>query len=75
MDLTQQKLTKSEWDFLEVPVNQNEKKILKLIYNLRSMCKPSFLVVNCSHQGKLYISLPWFFTWFLQNCTVIELEY
>ena len=34
MDLTQQKLTKSEWDFLEVPVNQNEKKILKLIYNL-----------------------------------------
>ena len=33
MDLTQQKLTKSEWDFLEVPVNGNEKKILKLIYN------------------------------------------
>ena len=33
MDLTQQKLTKSEWDFLEVPVNSNEKKILKLIYN------------------------------------------
>ena len=33
MDLTQQKLTKSEWDFLEVPVNIKEKKILKLIYN------------------------------------------
>tara|TARA_B100001093_G_scaffold293010_2_gene279625 strand:- start:3755 stop:6133 length:2379 start_codon:yes stop_codon:yes gene_type:complete len=33
MDLTQQKLTKSEWDYLEVPVNSNEKKILKLIYN------------------------------------------
>ena len=25
MDLTQQKLTKSEWNFLEVPVNSNEK--------------------------------------------------
>jgi len=33
MDLTQQKLTKSEWDYLEVPVNIAEKKILKLIYN------------------------------------------
>ena len=33
MDLTQQKLTKSEWDFLEVPVNSQELKILKLIYN------------------------------------------
>ena len=33
MDLTQQKLTKSEWNFLEVPVNPNEKKILNLIYN------------------------------------------
>ena len=33
MDLTQQKLTKSEWEFLEVPVNQKEKKILNLIYN------------------------------------------
>jgi len=33
MDLTQQKLTKSEWNFLEVPVNSQEKKILKLIYN------------------------------------------
>ena len=33
MDLTQQKLTKSEWEFLEVPVNQKEKKILSLIYN------------------------------------------
>ena len=26
MDLTQQKLTKSEWDFLEVPVNSQELK-------------------------------------------------
>ena len=33
MDLTQQKLTKSEWNFLEVPVNSQEAKILKLIYN------------------------------------------
>jgi len=33
MDLTQQKLTKSEWEYLEVPVNVKEKKILTLIYN------------------------------------------
>ena len=33
MDLTQQKLTKKEWEFLEVPVNKNEQKILELIYN------------------------------------------
>ena len=33
MDLRQQKLTKSEWEFLEIPVNVNEKKILDLIYN------------------------------------------
>ena len=33
MDLTQQKLTKKEWEFLEVPVNKSEKKILELIYN------------------------------------------
>ena len=33
MDLKQQKLTKSEWDFLEVPVVPKEKTILKLIYN------------------------------------------
>ena len=32
MDLRQQKLTKSEWDFLEVPVVPQEKVILKLIY-------------------------------------------
>ena len=32
MDLRQQKLTKSEWDFLEVPVVPREKVILKLIY-------------------------------------------
>lgn len=25
MDLSQQKLTKGEWEYLEVPVNQNEK--------------------------------------------------
>ena len=32
MDLSQQKLTKKEWDFLEVPVDSKEKRILKLIY-------------------------------------------
>ena len=33
MDLTQQKLVKSEWEFLEVPVDVNEKNILNIIYN------------------------------------------
>ena len=33
MDLRQQKLTKSEWELEEIPVNVNEKKILDLIYN------------------------------------------
>ena len=33
MDLTQQKLTKGEWEFLEIPVSAQEKKILNLIYN------------------------------------------
>ena len=32
MDLKQQKLTKKEWEFLEVPVNHKEKEILDLIY-------------------------------------------
>lgn len=31
MDLTQKKLTKSEWESIEVPVSENEKKILQLI--------------------------------------------
>ena len=33
MDLTQQKLVKSEWEFLEVPVEPKEKNILSIIYN------------------------------------------
>ena len=33
MDLKQQKLTKKEWEFLEVPVSAQEKSILDLIYN------------------------------------------
>ena len=33
MDLTQQKLVKSEWEFLEVPVDAKEKTILNIIYN------------------------------------------
>ena len=32
MNLTQQKLTKSEWDFLELPINKKEKYILKFIH-------------------------------------------
>ena len=31
MDLTQKKLTKSEWEFLEQPLGPYEMKILKLI--------------------------------------------
>tara|TARA_B100001758_G_scaffold247706_1_gene266660 strand:+ start:2214 stop:4601 length:2388 start_codon:yes stop_codon:yes gene_type:complete len=31
MDLTQQKLTRSEWNGIEIPVSSNEKDILKLI--------------------------------------------
>ena len=31
MDLSQRKLTKAEWETIEVPVSQNEKQILKLI--------------------------------------------
>ena len=33
MDLTQQKLSKSEWEYLEVPATPHEQKILSLIYN------------------------------------------
>ena len=33
MDLTQQKLVKSEWEFLEVPIDSKEKNILSIIYN------------------------------------------
>lgn len=32
MNLTQQKLTKSEWEFLELPVNKKEQYILKFIH-------------------------------------------
>ena len=49
MDLTQQKLTKSEWDYLEVPVNSNEKKILKLIYNGYDNRKRSTIIFKRSH--------------------------
>ena len=31
MDLTQRKLNRSEWDSIEIPVSESEKKILKLI--------------------------------------------
>ena len=31
MDLTQRKLTKSEWESIELPVSSQEKKILQLI--------------------------------------------
>ena len=31
MDLTQSKLSKNEWETIEVPVSENEKKILAMI--------------------------------------------
>ena len=33
MDLSQQKLTRAEWEYLEVPVIPKELKILQLIFN------------------------------------------
>mgnify|MGYP003134946343 CR=1 FL=1 len=33
MDYTQRKLTKEEWQAIEVPIHKNEKEILNLIYN------------------------------------------
>lgn len=31
MDLNQRKLTKSEWDSIEIPISENEKQVLKMI--------------------------------------------
>jgi ATP/maltotriose-dependent transcriptional regulator MalT len=31
MDLTQSKLTRTEWDSIEIPVSENEREILSLI--------------------------------------------
>lgn len=42
MDLTQTKLTKSEWDFLELPVSKKEKSILKLLFDSRKNIEVSF---------------------------------
>ena len=36
MDLSQKKLTKSEWDFLEIPINQKELEILRMIKNSKN---------------------------------------
>ena len=33
MDLKQRKLTKSEWDGIEIPVHKNELEVLRLIVN------------------------------------------
>jgi hypothetical protein len=33
MDLSQKKLTKSEWEFLEIPLCQSELEIMKMIFN------------------------------------------
>ncbi len=42
MDLSQSKLTKDQWDFLEKPVSRSELKILKLIFSSRDN-------INISH--------------------------
>lgn len=42
MDLSQSKLTKEQWDFLEKPVSRSELKILKLIFSSRNN-------INVSH--------------------------
>jgi len=42
MDLSQTKLTKNEWDFLELPVSPKEKAILKLLYDSRKDIGVSF---------------------------------
>ena len=42
MDLSQTKLTKSEWDFLELPVSKKEKSILKLLFDSRKDIGVSF---------------------------------
>ena len=68
MDLTQSKLTKSEWMNVEIPVSDNEKVILKLIndgcedVNIRinknlslfQMMKIEFSEENESHLFKEY---------------------
>lgn len=33
MDLKQEKLTINEWEYLEKPIDKNEKEILNFIYN------------------------------------------
>jgi len=42
MDLTQTKLTKSEWDFLELPVSKKEQSILRLLFDSRKDIEVSF---------------------------------
>jgi hypothetical protein len=64
MDFTQKKLTKEEWEFLELPVNDDEMKILKLIhaswenvgytYN-ENLSMLSFMKMKGSDDTHLYI--------------------
>ena len=42
MEFTQDKLTKEEWEFLEIPVQENEMKILKMIHNSYENVENSF---------------------------------
>ena len=35
MDLSQKKLTKSEWDFLEIPLCQSELEIMKMMFSIK----------------------------------------
>ena len=54
MDLSQTKLTKSEWDFLELPVSKKEKIILQLLYDGRENSEISF---NNSQSVLKYIKI------------------
>ena len=63
MDLRQKKLTKQEWEFLEVPVSCDELKILKLIkngYNNLNLCSnkiPSLIdYMKISNKPELFHS-------------------
>ena len=44
MNLTQQKLTKEEWDFLEIPLDSKEMFILKYIKNNGPILQSKFAI-------------------------------
>lgn len=69
MDLIQRKLTKSEWEGIEVPVSDDEKEILKLIkngyndVNIRYNNNPSligYMKIDVSDNMELYLFQEYF---------------